>query len=195
MKNLSCLTVISVVLIGGLTTQNVTAAIALDRSRAVFDGTRNSMSLNISNQNKALPYLAQAWIEDEQGNKINAPLTALPPLQRVEPLSKGQVKLLMVGNARSLPQDRESLFYFNVREIPPKSTKANTLQIALQTRIKLFYRPESLITLADGAWQEKLTLNRKGTNTVSAILHRITLPWLAVMRILMVRLLLDLSLS
>ncbi|WP_223346554.1 fimbria/pilus periplasmic chaperone, partial [Escherichia coli] len=40
--------------------------------------------------------------------------------------------------------DRESLFYYNVREIPPKSGKANTLQIALQTRIKLFWRPKAL---------------------------------------------------
>ncbi|MEX6226452.1 fimbria/pilus periplasmic chaperone [Providencia hangzhouensis] len=33
-----------------------------------------------------------------------------------------------------LPQDRESLFYFNLREVPPKSDKDNVLQIALQTQ-------------------------------------------------------------
>lgn len=69
---------------------------------------------------------------------------ALPPLQRVEPGAKGQVKIQTTGSLAGLPQDRESLFYFNVREIPPKSSKPNTLQLALQTRVKMFYRPETL---------------------------------------------------
>ncbi|OSL47733.1 putative chaperone [Escherichia coli H605] len=62
-----------------------------------------------------------------------------------------------------LPADRESMFYFNVREIPPKSNKPNTLQIALQTRIKLFWRPKALaeINMRD-PWQHKVTLTRNG---------------------------------
>lgn len=165
MKNLSSLTATTAALIASLACQTATAAIALDRTRAVFNGANKSMSLNITNQNKMLPYLAQAWVEDEQGNKITQPLTALPPLQRVEPLAKGQVKLQLLGNASSLPQDRESLFYFNLREIPPKSSKPNTLQIALQTRIKLFYRPASIEqdrSEGEGKWQEKITLTREG---------------------------------
>lgn len=141
------------------------AAVTLDRTRAVFNGANKSMSLNITNQNKALPYLAQAWIEDEAGNKVSGPIAALPPLQRVESLAKGQVKLQLTDDARSLPQDRESIFYFNLREIPPKSSKANTLQIALQTRIKLFYRPAALQLNRGNAqdlWQKKLLLTRKG---------------------------------
>ncbi|VDY98863.1 chaperone protein PapD [Escherichia coli] len=39
------------------------AAVSLDRTRAVFDGSEKSMTLDISNDNKQLPYLAQAWIE------------------------------------------------------------------------------------------------------------------------------------
>jgi P pilus assembly chaperone PapD len=48
------------------------------------------------------------------------------------------VKVQALPAAKSLPQDRETVYYFNLREIPPRSDKANTLQIALQTRIKLF---------------------------------------------------------
>ncbi|WP_414712950.1 fimbria/pilus periplasmic chaperone, partial [Serratia marcescens] len=44
------------------------AAIALDRTRVIFDGGLQSVSLSVSNQNKQLPYLAQGWLEDEQGN-------------------------------------------------------------------------------------------------------------------------------
>lgn len=142
------------------------AAIALDRTRVIFDGGKPTMSITISNQNKSLPYLAQAWVEDKDGKKIDYPITALPPLQRVEPGAKGQIKIQISGNAGSFPQDKESLMYFNVREIPPRSTKPNTLQIALQTRVKMFYRPHNLAIENEGddACQKKLTITREGKN-------------------------------
>lgn len=139
------------------------AAIAMDRTRVIFDGVQSSVSLNISNQNKQLPYLAQGWIEDEQGNKIQSPLAVLPPVQRIEPGKPSQVKIQALPAAKLLPQDKESLYYFNLREIPPKSTKPNTLQIALQTRIKLFYRPTAItIDKNTSPPQEQLTLTREG---------------------------------
>ncbi len=55
------------------------------------------------------------------------------------------------------------MFYFNVREIPPKSNKPNTLQIALQTRIKLFWRPKALENVSmKNPWQHKVTLTLSG---------------------------------
>lgn len=83
----------TIALFGGMIVQNTQAAIALDRTRVIFDGSQKSVSLNISNQNKQLPYLAQGWIEDEQGNKIQSPLTVLPPVQRIEPGKPSQVKI------------------------------------------------------------------------------------------------------
>ncbi|NBJ34223.1 fimbria/pilus periplasmic chaperone [Serratia fonticola] len=142
------------------------AAIALDRTRVIVNGTDKVVSLNVSNQNVQLPYLAQAWIEDPQGNKVTSPLVVLPPVQRIEPGEKSQVKIqVQQATANLLAQDRETLFYFNLREIPPKSDKPNTLQIALQTRIKLFYRPVGIVpnrTDMNTPWQEKLTLTRQG---------------------------------
>lgn len=154
-----------------LTAQSLHAAIALDRTRIVFPGDEKSVSLNISNQNTKLPYLAQGWIEDLNGKKITSPVVVVPPVQRLEPGTKSQIKLQDAGLA-SLPQDRETVFYFNLREIPPKSEKANTLQIALQTRIKLFYRPLALAEAAaaqqKAPFQEQLTLSRQGdTYTVN----------------------------
>ncbi|WP_153070434.1 fimbria/pilus periplasmic chaperone, partial [Escherichia coli] len=84
-------------------------------------------------------------LEDEQGNKIQSPLVVLPPVQRIEPGKPSQIKIQALPAAKQLPQDRETLYYFNLREIPPKSNKPNTLQIALQTRIKLFYRPAAIV--------------------------------------------------
>ncbi|WP_426445655.1 fimbria/pilus periplasmic chaperone [Siccibacter colletis] len=147
-----------------VSSQQAHAAIALDRTRVVFNGGQSSMTVPVTNQNKALPYLAQSWVEDANGNKIEAPMTALPPVQRVEPGAKGQVKIQTTSNLATLPQDRETLFYFNVREIPPKSSKPNTLQLALQTRVKMFYRPAGLEIQRgdDNEAQKKLTLHRQG---------------------------------
>ncbi|OBU10330.1 molecular chaperone [Morganella psychrotolerans] len=148
-------------------TIQVQAAIALDRTRIIFNGAEKSVSLNVSNLNKELPYLAQGWIEDQSGQKVSAPLVVLPPVQRIEPGDKSQVKIQGIPDIAALPQDRESVFYFNLREIPPRSNRQNVLQIALQTRIKLFYRPEAIYatqTDLTNPWQEKITLTRKGNN-------------------------------
>ncbi|HHQ6633305.1 TPA: fimbria/pilus periplasmic chaperone [Serratia fonticola] len=154
---------LTVALLSAMAAQQAQAAIALDRTRVIFDGSQKSVSLNVSNQNKQLPYLAQGWIEDEQGNKIQSPLTVLPPVQRIEPGKPSQVKVQALPAAKLLKQDRETVYYFNLREIPPKSTKANTLQIALQTRIKLFYRPASIeIDKNASPPQEQLTLSKQG---------------------------------
>jgi chaperone protein PapD len=140
------------------------AAISLDRTRVVFDGAQKALSVFTENQNHSQPYLAQSWVTDAQGNKIESPFVALPPLQRIEPGAKSQVKIQATGSLSALPQDRESLFYFNVREIPPKSSKPNTLQLSLQTRLKMFYRPASL-ALKKGTENDifkALTLTRDG---------------------------------
>ncbi|EKS6740495.1 fimbria/pilus periplasmic chaperone [Enterobacter ludwigii] len=158
---------IASVLLTGAMSPVAQAAIALDRTRVIFEGSQNSVSLNVSNHNKQLPYLAQGWIEDEKGNKIQSPLTVLPPVQRIEPGKPSQVKIQALPAAKQLPQDRETVYYFNLREIPPKSDKPNTLQIALQTRIKLFYRPAAIAIAKNAAApQEQLTLTREGEKLI-----------------------------
>jgi P pilus assembly chaperone PapD len=140
------------------------AAVTIDRTRVIFPGQGDSISLHIINTNKSLPYLAQAWLEDSEGKKIDSPFVVLPPIQRLEADSQSMLKIQALPNVRQLPQDRESLFYFNVREIPPKSDKPNTLQLALQTRVKFFYRPSSLIPKKSESkvvWQNKLKLYRE----------------------------------
>lgn len=126
------------------TSLSALASVTPDRTRLIFNESDKSISVTLRNNDPKLPYLAQSWIEDEKGNKITSPLTVLPPVQRIDSMMNGQVKVQGMPDINKLPADRESMFYFNVREIPPKSNKPNTLQIALQTRIKLFWRPKAL---------------------------------------------------
>lgn len=151
----------------GVSTFAVDAAVTLDRTRVIFPGGSNTISLKISNQNKELPYLAQAWLEDENGKKINSPFTVLPPIQRIEPDAVSILQVRALPAISLLPQDKESLFYFNLREVPPKSEKANVLQLALQTKVKFFYRPPALIVQPGSKkalWQEQLILYREGND-------------------------------
>jgi chaperone protein PapD len=160
---------LTVGLLGVLCAQQAMAAIALDRTRVILAGGEKAVSMSVVNENKELPYLAQGWLEDAQGKKIDSPLVVLPPVQRIEPGAHSQIQVRALPAAGQLPQDRESLFYFNLREIPPRSDKPNTLQIALQTRIKLFYRPKALLAAtasSESPWQEKLTLSRQGGSYV-----------------------------
>ncbi len=159
MKKLLGMTMLAITCLSAL---DAHAAVSLDRTRVIFPGNNNSVSLKISNHNNEFPYLAQAWMEDERGRKINSPFTVLPPIQRLEPEMVSMLKIQSLPSVSLLPQDRESLFYFNLREVPPKSEQANTLQLALQTKIKFFYRPQALM-IPQGStkapWQELLTLH------------------------------------
>lgn len=41
------------------------AAVTLDRTRIIFDGTQQSINITIRNDNPELPYLAQSWLEND----------------------------------------------------------------------------------------------------------------------------------
>lgn len=158
MKTVSTLMVACAVCIS--LNQSATAAIALDRTRAVFNGSEKNLALNITNENKKEPYLAQAWLEDAKGNKLTDYLMVTPPMQRVEPGQKSIIRITSMPSVNSLPQDRESLFYFSVREVPPRSDRQNVLQLALQTKIKLFYRPAGIIPERYSRQDDQLILHK-----------------------------------
>ncbi len=140
-------------------THNSIAAVSLDRTRAIIEGDSTPVVINIENQSDTLPYLAQAWIDDKDGNKLTtAPLIATPLVQRLEPNVKSMIRI-STTDVSKLPKDRESVYYFNLREIPPKSDKPNVMQVALQSRIKLFYRPASILDKAKTNWALDLELN------------------------------------
>ncbi|MEY0232034.1 fimbrial biogenesis chaperone [Providencia manganoxydans] len=151
-----------------LSVQTASAAINIDRTRIIFPGQDKSVSLVINNQSKTMPYLAQSWMEDEKGNKVSEPFTVLPPMQRVEPNAKNQIKIIKTEGLDKLPQDRESLFYLNVREIPPVSDKENVVQIAIQSRLKMFYRPPQIENNSDKVWAKELKYTHTGRNLVIA---------------------------
>lgn len=69
------------------------ASVTPDRTRLVFNESDKSISVTLRNNDPKLPYLAQSWIEDAKGNKISSPLAVLPPVQRIDAMMNGQVKV------------------------------------------------------------------------------------------------------
>ena len=144
-----------------LCTLNAYAGISIDRTRMIVDAAEGTASAELVNNNKELPFLAQSWMENSDHQKITTPLIVTPPIQRIDAGEKETVQINALPAAKQLPQDRETMFYLNVREIPPKPKHANTLQLTLQSRIKVFYRPVSLKTqIHTKPWQEKLQFTR-----------------------------------
>ena len=156
--NIATLTAVLVVSMG-----TAQAGISLDRTRMILTGNSVSASANLSNTSPDVPFLAQSWVEDAKGNKITSPLLVLPALQRINGGQKGVIRVTKTNGIEALPQDRESLFYLNVREIPPKPKKANVLQLSMQSRIKLFYRPTPIVPDSKNeVWQNKLMFKKEG---------------------------------
>lgn len=145
------------------------AALQPDRTRIVFDANNKATSLRVENRSDKLPYLAYSWIENEKGEKSDDLLVALPPIQRLEPKATSQVRIVKQASTTQLPADRETLFYYNLREIPPAPDKNNdhaVLQVAVQSRIKLFWRPAALRKKTGDHVEQQLQINQQNNQLI-----------------------------
>lgn len=133
------------------------AAIVIGGTRIVFPAASRDVSLKIQNKGND-PALVQAWIDDGDATSTSTPTTAkapfaiTPPVFRIDPAQGHSLRIVHVGD--TLPAGRESVYWLNVLEIPPKSAEAagkNVLQLAFRHRIKLFHRPANLPSPPDKA--------------------------------------------
>lgn len=129
--------------------QSLFAGVTIDGTRIIFPSNAKSVSVQLRNA-QTTPALVQTWIDDGDLNQIpeadKIPFVLTPPLSRVEP-NKGQIIRIIPTGSPSLAQDRESLFWFNMLDIPPDDPQyvgKNILTFNVRTRIKLFYRPSNL---------------------------------------------------
>lgn len=166
MKSIN-LKILGVIVTLSLFSQSTYAAIALDRTRVLYNEGERSVSMVLENENESKPYLAQSWLENSHDEKINSPFIVTPPVQRIEAGNKSQIKIQALPAISTLPTDRESIYYLNVREIPPRSDSPNVLQIALQTKIKMFYRPKSIVApnrLESNPMEKDIVIEKQGNN-------------------------------
>jgi P pilus assembly chaperone PapD len=136
------------------------AGVIVGGTRLIYDGSKKESSLSVTNPDK-VPYLVQSWVDTTPGSAEKAPFMVTPPLFR---LDGGQQNVLRVVRAGGdLPNDRESLYWMNIKAIPAAevSSTQNTLQIAVKSRIKLIFRPTGLKGTPEDV-TSKLTWQRIG---------------------------------
>lgn len=115
-------------------------------TRVIYQANNREQTLMLVNTNK-YPVIVQSWVDDGAGDPdtARAPFVALPAVFRLQPEARQGLRLIY--NQDPLPQDRESVFWINLYEIPPLSVKkaeAARLTVAMNTQMKLFWRPKGL---------------------------------------------------
>lgn len=124
------------------------SGVSLSGTRLIYDATKKEASITVNNSDKIAAVLIQSWVNERDSNKTKAPFVVTPPLFRLEPGQENVLRIIQVGG--NLPEDRESLFWLNVKAIPSSSgEQKNTLQVALNNRIKFIYRPEKVTGLPE----------------------------------------------
>ncbi|PHM26110.1 fimbrial biogenesis chaperone [Xenorhabdus budapestensis] len=118
------------------------AGVTVGGTRVIYKGNKKETSISVKNSDESRPYLIQSFIStDSKGEK--APFIVTPPLFRLDAGKESILRIVRTGG--NLPEDRESVFYLNVKSIPSvQENEQNTLLITVKTRIKLFYRPEGI---------------------------------------------------
>ena len=134
-------------LVAGL---HANAAVVISGTRVIYHGADRETTVKLTNKGEK-PALTQVWIDkgkaEDAPTNIQVPFTVTPPVARIDPDKAQTLRVLYTGEP--LPKDKESLFWLNVLEIPPKAAESdeasrNYLQFAIRSRIKLFFRPAAL---------------------------------------------------
>ncbi|MGG4662508.1 fimbrial biogenesis chaperone [Providencia vermicola] len=125
--------------------------IIVNGTRFIYPGNEKEITVQLNNTADR-PAIAQAWLDtgdaSETPDTIKTPFQITPPISRVE-AKGGQTLRIKLMDKGSIPQDRESLWWLNILDIPPmakgkESDNQNVLQLAIRSRFKFFYRPTGL---------------------------------------------------
>ncbi|ARZ01230.1 fimbrial chaperone [Yersinia ruckeri] len=154
------------------------AAFSLNGTRFIYEGGKKNTSFEVSNGAKET-YGGQVWVDNTDQAKDSVSLVPSPPFFKVKPGQKQIVRLMNVNP--NLPKDRESLFWLNVQEVPPvqENNEGSVLAIAMNTQVKVFYRPK---TLMDGRKDAEKNI-KVGTENGRTVLKNPTPYYFAVVKV------------
>ena len=132
-----------------LVSSQAMAAFVLNGTRFIYEEGKKNTSFEVTNQ-AIETFGGQVWIDNTtQGDGVY--MVPTPPFFKVASKEKQIIRIMKTDS--TLPTDRESLFWLNVQEIPPKAkaTEGNQLAVAVNTKVKLIYRPKELVEERQGA--------------------------------------------
>lgn len=145
----------------------------LDATRIIYHQGDSARGVRITSTSDSIPYLVRAWVTPVDGSEADKNWVVTPPVYRLNEKGSLQFKIASL-NTEHLPKDRESVFYFNALSIPgtvsgekkEDGSLAGKLVIAINAKIKLFYRPDALRDADMTAVYRQLQVRRDGKNVL-----------------------------
>ncbi len=136
------------------------ASVVIGATRVIYEAASGEKTVRLTNKSQA-PSLVQAWLDtgapQAERSTLEVPFVVSPPMSRIDPGKSQTLRIMHSGEP--LPQDRESIFWLNVLDIPARPSAKNGenfLQLSFRSRIKFFFRPAGLTGTAMQA-PEQLT--------------------------------------
>jgi len=125
------------------------AGVSIQGSRVIYKEANGEATVLLQSVNQT-PSLVQVWVDDGDPEApvetLAVPFTVIPAVVRLDPNRGQSIRILRTGG--NFPADRESLYWFNVYEIPSTALAApgaeDRLQFTGRARLKLLYRPKGL---------------------------------------------------
>lgn len=149
------------------------ANIVINGTRIIYPEKNKEIIVQLINNGDG-PSLVQSWIDDgdihSTPETANSPFLLSPPIVKITE-NNGQ-QLSIKRNMDPLPRDIESVYYLNILDIPPTAENLagmNSIQLAVRSRIKIFFRPKSLAGDANHAIKNlKFNAEEKGIRLINS---------------------------
>lgn len=91
------------------------ASVALGATRVIYPAGQKQVQLAVTNNDDNSTWLIQSWVENADGQR-DGRFVITPPLFAMQGKKENTLRIIDATN-NQLPQDRESLFWMNVKAI------------------------------------------------------------------------------
>jgi len=180
---------ITCLLLGGATLAQ--AGFTIMGTRVIYAEADGEATVRLQHVKGDKPVLLQVWLDDGDPNAKpgtqDLPFVLTPPVSRVDPGNAQVIRIMRIRD--DLPTDRESLLFFNALEVPPAAESPtdpneNRLYLAMQARMKFFYRPRGLTpTAVQAADLLRFTLETTADGQLQMRLHNPTPYYITVLNL------------
>ena len=116
--------------------------LGFDKTRLIISDGANSGSVVLDNRTDQA-YFVRAHLEDSERVKTDVGMVR-PPLFQVKPQQAGRMRVVI--DQKSVPTDRETMFWLYTKSYPAKTVEDNKHQLNFNfvIQMKVFYRPNGL---------------------------------------------------
>ena len=159
---------LSLIIFFSFSESNYAAGVILGGTRLIYNAENKTADLMIRNTDSKTVYLVQSWVENfKKDDKQEVPFVVIPPLFKIDAGKESLLRIKIMPN--NLPDNKESIFWLNVKSVAGVEHKTNnTLQINVNSKIKLIYRPQGLnISMQDAIGKIKIVKSDRGVKIIN----------------------------